>query len=241
MQNGWNPFKKKCVLRIEWKYENEMTQFLKKGDIILHRAMGGNLTSDLIREFTRSPYSHAEIYVGDGWSVSAEAAGLTLSDSAMTHFVDIMRHPGLTEQQVDIIVGKAYQSLAKPYEYFLLLGFPFWGENAAIKRSANKAYICSENAAWCYKQGGIDLISNKPEAIEAPADLGHSKKLDWLGSWIDGQPFDEAERNKIHSLQGKTGKFARWLIEHVADPNSSRDEFYEEIKKSQRLLDQKSA
>jgi hypothetical protein len=233
MKFGWNPFKKRCKLRVEHTeyYDNALTRFLQKGDILLYRGEFRQFLAALIMEFTRSPYSHADIYVGDGWSISAEAYGLTLHDHCNTDFIDILRiKGGLPRQKRAIILEKAYQSLTKPYEYLGFLGFPFGSEKAAARRSANKAYICSENVAWCYKEAGIDLIEGMPESAEAPADLAHCDKLEWLGSWKGGIPVGDAGIHQFHPDQlNKTGGFAEWLVKNVADPLSERDEHYRRI------------
>ena len=231
---GWNPFRKRCKLRIEPNeyHNNELTAFLEKGDVLLYRGEYASFTSALIMEFTRSPYSHVEVYMGDGWTVSAEAYGLTFQDHCNNAFIDIMRlKSGLTRQQRGIVMESAYRSLAKPYEYLGLIGFPFGGEKAAVRRSSNEAYICSEVVAWCYKEAGIDLVEDRPEAIEAPADIAHSDLLGWLGSWRKGRPFPESEIHKFHSSQlNKKAGFARWLVENVADLLSERDETYEKLR-----------
>ena len=231
---GWNPFRKRCKLRIEPDeyHDNEVTAFLEKGDVLLYRGEYASFTSALIMEFTRSPYSHVEVYMGDGWTVSAEAYGLTFQDHCNTAFIDIMRlKSGLTRQQRGIVMESAYRSLAKPYEYLGLIGFPFGGEKAAVRRSSNEAYICSEVVAWCYKEAGIDLVEDRPEAIEAPADIAHSDLLQWLGSWREGRPFPEGEIHKFHSSQlNKEAGFARWLVNNVADLLSERDETYEQLR-----------
>jgi hypothetical protein len=213
-----------------------LTAFLEKGDIILYRGQYSSFTSALIMEFTRSPYSHAEIYVGDGWSISAEAYGISLEDHCNTGFIDIMRvEGGLSREQRGVVLEKAYQSLAKPYEYLGLIGFPFGSEKAAARRSANQAYICSEVTAWCYKEAGFDLIKNRPEAIEAPADLAKSPVLEWLGAWKAAKPFPAAVHKKFHPTQlDKKAGFAKWLVKNVADMWSERDEYYE------RLLQERS-
>lgn len=233
----FNPFKKKCVLRITHKYDTVQTKTMQKGDIVLCRAFGKKILPTLISEFTRSPYSHVEIYVGDGWSVSAEAVGVTLADHLNHEFVDVMRlRGGLTREQRAIVMEKAYQSLAQPYEYLLLFGFPFWGRKAAARRAANEGYICSENTAWCYKEAGIDLVPGKVESIEAPADISHSDKLEWLGAWYKGEPAADAHHNDRHQLQGKPSCLARLMIRTIADPNSMRDEYYEALRKKQAEL-----
>ena len=235
MTFGWNPFRKRCKLRIEPEeyYCSPLTRFLKKGDIILYRGDLRRFLAALIMEFTRSPYAHADIYIGEGWSISAEAYGLTLHDHCNTGFIDIMRlKGGLAGEARDIVLGKAYQSLTKPYEYLGFLGFPFGSQKAAAKRSANEAYICSENVAWCYKKAGIDLIEGKPESIEAPADLAHSDKLEWLGCWRMGNPVKDAAIHRFHSDQlNSKGRFAKWLVKNVADPLSQRDEHYRRIER----------
>jgi hypothetical protein len=234
MQFGWNPFRKRCKLRIEPTeyYDNPLTRFLEKGDIILYRGEFRQFLAALIMEFTRSPYSHVDIYVGDGWSISAEAYGMTLHDHCNTDFIDIMRlKGGLPRETRAIVLEKAYQSLAKPYEYLGFLGFPFGSEKAAARRSANEAYICSENVAWCYKKADIDLIEGKPESIEAPADIAQCDKLEWLGSWKNGRPVSDVEIHKFHRDQlSKQAGFARWLVKNVADRLSDRDEYYEKLR-----------
>jgi cell wall-associated NlpC family hydrolase len=231
---GWNPFRRKCKLRVEAHeyHENDLTAFLEKGDIILYRGQYSSFTSALIMEFTRSPYSHVEIYIGDGWSISAEAYGISLEDHCNTGFIDIMRSKEvLSREKLGNILQRAYESLSKPYEYLGLIGFPFGSEKAAARRSANEAYICSEVTAWCYQKAGIDLIENKPEAIEAPADLANSPKLQWLGAWKAAKPFPAAVNNKIHPSQlDKKAGFAKWLVKNVADLLSERDDYYERLR-----------
>jgi hypothetical protein len=233
MTKGWNPFRWRCKLRIEPReyHKNDLTAFLQKGDVILYRGEYRNFISALIMEFTRSPYSHAEIYVGDGWSVSAERYGLSLENHCNVEFIDIMRKTGgLSKEQQDVIAGKAYRSLAKPYEYLGLFGFPFGSLKAAARRSANQAYICSEIVAWCYKQAGIALVGDRPESIAAPEDLARAGDLQWLGAWRGSAPFPSARHRTFHPLQlNKRAGFAKWIVKHIADALSERDEDYKKL------------
>jgi hypothetical protein len=235
MKNGWNPFRKECILQIPYKVEDKLTQVLKPGDILLYRAHGHQLLGNLISTFTDSPYSHAEVYVGDGWSVDAAAIGVTLSMGMHKEIVDVFRlKGGLTDHQRRIVVGKAYQSLARPYDYFLLFAFPFFTRKMAARRAANGAFMCSENVAWCYHEAGIDLGGKgTPVAMEAPADLGASKLLDWLGFYDRAKKVPDGVRNKPHRIQGKPNWFSRLLIKLFADPFSVRDEYYSQLQKSQ--------
>ena len=73
-----NPFRRRCVLRIKKVYDTEQTRAMQKGDVVLARAQAKKLLPHMISEFTRSPYSHVEIYIGDGWVVSAEGVGLVV-------------------------------------------------------------------------------------------------------------------------------------------------------------------
>ena len=211
----FNFLKGGCIKPITKRYDSALTDVLEKGDIILHRS-GSSFIGSLISVFTDSPYSHAEIYIGDGWCVSAEAKGISFSDSLNKGFIDIMRlKEGLTRHQRGIVLEKAYQSLAKPYDYLLLVGFPFIGPKSAAQRAGKVAYICSELTAWCYKEAGIDLIPGLPEEIESPADIGKSDKLEFKGSWKKSEPQPDAKLNVRHELQGKNHWLARILFKLV--------------------------
>jgi hypothetical protein len=237
MKKSWNPFRRRCILRIPHLVNDDLTAVLQPGDVILYRAHGHQLLGNLISTFTDSPYSHAEVYVGDGWCVDASAYGLTLSKGMHDDLVDVLRlKGGLPEAQRRIVVGKAYQSLARPYDYFLLLGFPFFTRSMAARRAANGAYICSENVAWCYAEAGIDLSGKgDPVELEAPADLGCSRKLAWLGFWDRGRSVTDARRSEWHPLQGRPNLVSRLLIRLLADPFSCRDEYYRQLHESQEL------
>lgn len=55
-----------------------LTEVLQPGDVVLHRDRG-DLLGGLIGHFTASPYSHAELYYGAGWSLPAEAHGISFA------------------------------------------------------------------------------------------------------------------------------------------------------------------
>jgi hypothetical protein len=137
------------------------------------------------------------------------------------------------------VIEKAFQSLAKPYDYFLLFAFPFFTDKMATGRATNGAFICSENVAWCYHEAGIDLTGKgTPTAMEAPADIAASKKLNWLGFYDHTNKVSDGVRNEWHKLQGKPNWFSRLLIWLIADPLSSRDEYYAQLHGSQELAQQ---
>jgi hypothetical protein len=238
MPNGWNPFRKKCITRMPYKIVSPLTEVLLPGDIILYRAWGYQIMGGLITDFTKSPYSHAEIYTGDGWSIEAGARGVSFNNAFHTNIVDILRwKSGLSNDQRRVIIGKAYQSLAKPYEYLLLLGFPFISRKAAIQRAANQAFVCSEIVAWCYGEAGLKVCENmKPTSVRAPADFGLSKNFEWIGFYHNAEKVLDGERNVWHMIQGKRNCFARFVIEFLINPLTKKDEYYnDQLKQSQEL------
>ncbi len=227
--------KRGCIKPIKERYKNDLTRNFLKGDIILHRA-SSKFIGSLISDLTNSPYSHAEIYIGDGWCVSAEAKGITFSDNLNKSFVDVMRlKEGLTREERGIVLEKAYQSLAKPYDYLLLVGFPFIGPKSAARRAGDVAYICSELTAWCYKEAGIDLIPGLPEDIEAPANIANSDKLDWIGSWNKSHKKEDAKLNIRHPIQGKHHWLARIIIKLIK-PFTLQAEYEKAIKLKQSKI-----
>ena len=123
---------------------------------------------------------------------------------------------GLSRYERGIILEKAYQSLAKRYDFQKLFGFAFsLVPRFAAKRAAKKAFICSELTAWCYKEAKIDLIPRTPEETEAPADIAKSKKLDWIGSWNESTKVDDAKLDVRHSIQGEHHCLAKKIIKWI--------------------------
>jgi len=234
-----------CIKPIQKLYTNEFTEDLKKGDIILHRATG-KLVSSLISDFTNSPYSHAEIYIGDGWCVSAEAKGVTFSDEINSKFIDVMRYKGdpskdekgLSRDERGIILEKAYQSLAKPYAFLKLFRFVlYYGPRFIAKRAGKRAFICSELTAWCYKNADIDLIPGKPEDIEAPADIANSDKLEWIGAWNGSVKVKDAKLNlRYDEIQGQHHWFARIIIKWIK--SWTQDAYKDAIQQRQKAIKQ---
>ncbi len=230
-----NLFKNKNKYKIDKIYDNQMTRKLEEGDIIVYRGPKDILGS-LIMEFTRSPYQHAETYIGEGWTVSSEDYGVTLSDAMQSSFIDVFRiKGGLSDLQKKKILVSAFRSLSKSYAYAALILFPFINKKKALRKSADEAFICSEQVAFNYKEAGIDLVEGRPEAIESPADLVHSDKIEFVGSWKNGVKVEDAKPSKRHPSQKDNHKFAKWIIKRIADPLSEWDEHYKELKTKSRI------
>ena len=210
-----------------------LTAFLKPGDIVLHRDQG-DLLGGLIGHFTASPYSHVEIYSGNGWSVSAEAQGISFvtADREGRAFVDVCRHPALAGDQAQRLLAAVRSTLASPYEFALLFGFPYLSRSAVLRRAANQGYICSEHVAWAYRQVGLTLVPGRPDSAQAPADLAHSSALRYLASFYRGSRVVDAELSRRHPLQGRRSRIAVALIELLANPVSLRDEYYRALASS---------
>jgi hypothetical protein len=207
-----------------------MAMHLEPADIVLHRA-GGDFLGGLISAFTSSPYSHAELYAGDGWSISAEAKGISYvtCDRGGAAFLDVVRlRGGLSDAQRLAILASATATLRFPYEYALLFGFPFLSRRAVLRRARNDAFICAEHVAWCYRQAGIVLVPGRPESIITAADLA-ADTVEHVASWAQHRRVEDAVLNRHHPLQPRRSRLAEAVIARVANPHSSRDDEYRQL------------
>jgi hypothetical protein len=230
----------------------DLKRDLKSGDIILYRFVGKNdISGGVISHLTSSPYSHAEIHIKDGYTIAATSNGLSFRDllkynikqykpslgpskKGQTLNVDLFRFKsGLSREQRLIIEAKALETLAMPYDYLNLFTFPFLSGKQALRKSGNDAYICSEHVAWCYKNAGIDLIEDKPEAIEAPADLGYSEKLTYIGTYVEGKKIESNYKNK---LMNQEYSLLQKFISSLMGLFSKKDEFYKGLKDNKAVM-----
>lgn len=210
----------------------DLVRDLQPGDIILYRFGGPNdFTGGVISHITSSPYSHAELHIKDGYDISAGSHGVGFVDllrqnivEEKSYNVDIFRVPGgLPREKRLIIEAKAYQTVLMPYDYINLAGFPYLKDEKAVARSGNEAYICSEHVAWCYYNAGIDLIKATPEAIEAPADIGRSDQLEYIGTYVNGK---KVVANFANEFMGEETAWLQELTSKFMGLFTKRDEFY---------------
>lgn len=226
---AWNPFRSKCKYAPTRIHDNDITKNLLPGDIIFHRAMREDGIGVLTRLFTHSPYRHVEIYVRDGWAISAEWMGATYADKLNEKFVDVFRlKDGLTPQQLEKILSFLENNLGERYSIMQMFGFPFIFPRLAIWLTKHNAHNCSELTSLAYHSAGIDLVYNWEESVEAPADIARSKKVEFIGSWCNALPVDDAQPNYIHPCQGVPKLFPRILMKIVAFI-SPKDEIYKKI------------
>lgn len=191
---------------------------LEKGDVVLVRTSDA-FYSGVISEFTKSPYSHSQIHIKDGYAISAEPNGVGFVDMLEDNFkgnkdVDVFRFKGgLSRDQRLIIESKAYKTILMPYDYEHLVRFPFLSKKAIAKYAGNKAFICSEHVAWCYDNAGIDLVEGRPETIEAPGDIGRSDKLEYVGTYVEGKKVDNFSNKFMDRETSFIAKLATKLLE----------------------------
>lgn len=219
--------------------ECDLYKDLEKGDVIMVRT-SSTFYSGIISEFTNSPYSHSQIHTENGYVISAEMNGIGFLDMIERNMkgikeVDILRlKNGLSREQRMMIESKAYKSILTPYDYIHLVKFPFLTSSGAAKYSGNKAFICSEHVAWCYHNAGIDLVADRPEAVEAPVDIAKSDALEYIGTYVEGSKVDGNYLNKFMSNEIT---FLQKLTSRLIGLFAKKDEFYAglEINKSKML------
>lgn len=208
--------------------ECDLYNDLQKGDIVAVRT-SDTFYSAIISEFTKSPYSHVQIHTEKGYAISAEMNGVGFIDMIEQNLkgikdVDIFRlKGGLSREQRMMVESKAYKSILIPYDYEHLVSFPFLSSTGAAKYSGNKAFICSEHVAWCYYNAGIDLVADKPEAVEAPVDIAKSDALEYIGTYINGEKLDG---NHFNDFMDVEISFIGKLTSKLLGLFSKKDEFY---------------
>jgi hypothetical protein len=223
--------------------ESDLMKELQPCDIILHRFSGKkDFVGGVISYITSSPYGHAEIHMFDGYDISAGPGGVTFVDlykgNIKESIVDLYRlKRKLTREERLIIQAKAYQILHKPYDYVNLVGFNFLDKKAAIQRAGNEAYVCAEAVAWIYNNAAISLIKGVPESIIAPADLGHSDILDYIGTFKNNKKINGNFRNEF--LSGQEVNLISKMLAKIINAFNLRDEYYKGIALNKEMLEGK--
>ncbi len=223
-------------------YRNDATRRLRPGDILLWRGSKGDPLASAIMLFTDSPYSHAELYVGGGWSIGSEVNGVGYNPAMGTGrniaspseaWVDAVRFKGgLGEIRERALLRIAEAQLDKPYGIVDgVLGFPWPGKRDSVLRSTYASYGCSELVSYCYEKAEARLSPEEPPYI-APADIGHSPNVEYVCSVYGSRVLDRHEYfNRLDpEIQGEPwNEFARFVVRDLVDPSSARDEFYRRL------------
>lgn len=229
--------RKKITKRPKLK-DCDLFREIKSGDIVLYRFdPKSDIIGSIIGYFTYSPYSHCEVYVSDGWDISAEANGVTyvdLQSRIKKNKIDIFRlKGGLNEEQLLKIMSFLEKTVAYPYDYVNLGFFYLIKRSNACRFAGNSAYICSELVSLAYKQASIDLISEKQESIEAPADIARSDLLEYIGTYENGDLIHKDKRNEFLDF---TRNFIGEIIFKILGVFTDADEFYRGLYENKKLL-----
>lgn len=226
------------ILRIKKTYKNEITDVLKEGDVILFRGDPRNWLLEGIMAFTNSPYNHAEIYAGDGWMIGSDTNGVAFHPFAgkpkKGQWFDVYRlKGGLDKVHERMLMGCAYKQLAKPYAAIDgIFGFPFPSHELMVKQVTYACYGCSEFVSYCFQKANLPLSPNQPPLV-SPCDISYAPTLEYVCSVYDGKVrTDKASlaRQLDPEIQsGKPNWLAKWIVEKIMKPLSSRDEFYDKL------------
>jgi len=238
---AWNPFRTKCITKIPYTIDSHLSRLLQPGDIVLYRALGYQMLGGLITDITDSPYSHCEVYARDGWTIEAGVDGVSYSDGMHGYKggVDVFRWKGgLSEPQKKGIVTVAEHEIGEPYQYTLLLLFPYLSRKAIARRAALHSFICSELVAHAYAENGLNSCdNNEPDAADAPADFGYSPNLEWLGCYVEARRTEKARRNAwCDEIQGRKNLFDRALVALLVNPYSMKDDYYKKLAEAKKAL-----
>jgi hypothetical protein len=154
--------------------------------------------------WTPSPYSHAEVYVGNGMCVGARApraSKVRLEDVLARPKVAILAVPESCEWQRDLIVGAALSMVGARYQYlaYLWIGLsrlPI-GHGAAYRMvmrwlqhrlETDRAWICSALADRAWYLAGVHLFGDgRLLGAVTPGQLARVGQVRHLrtGPWIE--------------------------------------------------------
>lgn len=133
---------------------------LKEGDIIVSTTKEN--ISEIIRNITSSPVSHAMVYVGNGMVVEAIGSGVrlrTLEQATSDSTIAVaFRYPKITKDQQTRIVEFLYSQLGKKYNFIGLVRHPNFKvvDELCSAYASNRLALCKN---WVGKVvSGIDIL-----------------------------------------------------------------------------------
>jgi uncharacterized protein YycO len=156
---------------------------LRLGDVLLFR--GSGLSSQLIRLFTHSPYSHVGLvfpYQGRVYCFEAVGVGvrLILMSEVMRRYhggIDYYEVPRAAPEQRTGAISFCFQQLGKIYDRLGILRLVvaiLLNRKPAVRD--DQAWFCSELVAAAYRSQGLPLAPVS-SAYTSPADLAVSPEL----------------------------------------------------------------
>lgn len=142
--------------------------------IELQFATESTLTSDFIRFWTWSRWSHVDLVTPGGKFLGARLnGGVQLRNPGYTKFSNKLQlYVSCSKEVADRIWYYAHKQIGKPYDLTAIMGF-------AVRRDwANEeAWFCSEFVAFCFQAAGIPLLRALHLNRITPRDLSLSPLL----------------------------------------------------------------
>ena len=163
---------------------------LKKGDIILSTTK--SFTSKAIRKATRSPVSHAMVYVGlDAKGrhevIEAITGGVkkrllreAMKDSSLAV---AFRHPKLDDKKRAKMLSHLRRQVGKDYDYWGLVDEAicrYAGKRCSVNlETKSNRWYCSALVLAAYKSAGLPLVRNRP-AWKGPGEIAKLRFTDQI-------------------------------------------------------------
>ena len=148
------------------------------------------IVSGLIRFWTRSKYSHSELWNTEtGQSISAQAEGVIIKDIPRLHThgrgakVDTFVYNGNLSTAQEALVWKlAKDKLGRKYDYrSVFIGFVFGVRESPASRAK---WFCSEVVVESFRRAGLPLLKRAASYEISPRDLDQSAHLDFHKSYV---------------------------------------------------------
>jgi uncharacterized protein YycO len=160
------------------RYYNLNVDALRPGDVIFSTERATE--SFFIRTATRSPYSHAAIYIGH--AQYAEAVGLGVRVRAVSTFVkERVKVIRLKPDAVADAEGAAASAANNVLDY---LHSPNWTKGALLsifrnaKVEERRSLFCSHLVGKAFADAGVNVIDGREPLKATPGDLAESKKFE---------------------------------------------------------------
>ena len=133
-----------------------------------------------IRLFTRSPWNHAAVCLGDGRTVEAGANGAFIGSEGNGSARHLAVNVGeFTDQERQLITMKALSLVGVPYNFLDIVLLAIHGLTGRLvpmltrRVAKSHSMICSQLAAVCWQAAGYQW--GQDPSLITPADIGNLK------------------------------------------------------------------
>ena len=149
---------------------------LRPGDVIFSTERAKE--SFVIRWFTRSPYSHAAIYLGDGLYAEAVDVGVR-ARSVTTVVKERLKFIRLKGGPSAEVASKAAAERVNRYLFLEYgLGSALLSLLSAVPSVNSRALFCSQLVAKVYEDIGVAVVPGLPSEKVTPGLLANSKQFE---------------------------------------------------------------